>query len=84
MAGENGSSVIWDSETIGVVENGSAGKGISSVVNYYAATNSNDSSLIPADAWKTSISATGHGNKLPYLWNYEEINYTDGSSTKLT
>lgn len=53
------------------------GDGISSIINYYAVT----SELVTPEEWIKEIPpAISSVNK--YLWNYEEIRYTDGSSTK--
>lgn len=68
---------------------GKDGRGITKIINYYLATNSN---TIPTygsseveiinNGWQTSSSTTKfseNGNK--YLWNLEVITYTDGSIT---
>ena len=54
---------------------GSAGKGITSITEHYKATN--DPTNAPTSGWSPSPEATSASN--PYLWNYETINYTDGS-----
>ena len=55
---------------------GAYGDGISSIVNYYAVT----SEPIAPEHWiKEMPPAISDTNK--YLWNYEEIFYTDGTST---
>jgi hypothetical protein len=57
-------------------DTGATGNGISSIVEYYAV---NNSTTAPADsAFSTTISAPTAANK--YLWNYEQITYTDGST----
>lgn len=61
-------------------EDGHAGKGISSVVEHYAVSSSN--STAPS-SWQSTNDAnftmpvTTSTNK--YLWNYETLNFTDGS-----
>lgn len=55
---------------------GADGKGISSIVNYYTTTTSVEEQ--PSD-WKSSVPELTQTNK--YLWNYEKITYTDGTST---
>ena len=56
-------------------DTGSEGKGITSIVDYYVATNS---TTAPADsAFSTAVPQTSTSK--PYLWNYEYITYTDGS-----
>jgi hypothetical protein len=54
---------------------GSSGKGISSIVEYYAV---NSSSTTAPTEWFTSPQSTTETNR--YLWNYSEITYTDGTS----
>lgn len=59
-------------------ETGSAGKGISSIVDYYAV---NNSTTAPADsAFSTTISNPTATNR--YLWNYELTTYSDTSTAK--
>ena len=61
---------------------GQDGKGIAEVINYYQATNTDTAPGYDNGNWKTNITDTGHGNDKPYLWNYEEIQYTTGDPTK--
>lgn len=57
---------------------GATGNGISSVTDYYAV---NNSTTAPADsAFSTTISLPTASNK--YLWNYELITYTNGTTSK--
>ena len=58
---------------------GKNGRGISSVTEYYAINNSNTSS---AGTYSTTFKAPTSAN--PYLWNYEVITYTDGTTSKTT
>ena len=60
-------------------ETGNVGKGISSITEYYAVSNSN--STAPADSsFSTSLQTMTNTNK--YLWNYELITYTNNSTEK--
>lgn len=54
---------------------GENGRGIVSVTEYYA---SSDSSSDTPDSWGTSIPALDSTNR--YLWNYRKVSYTDGTS----
>lgn len=67
--------------TVAVTVDGTSGKGISSVVEYYLATSLASGVTRDTDGWTTdttSSDATINAvNK--YLWNYEVIIYTDGS-----
>lgn len=62
--------------------NGSTGKGIKSVTNYYLATNANSGVTESTSGWTTSVQTITASKK--YLWNYEVITYTDNSTTKTT
>lgn len=55
------------------------GKGISSIVEYYAVSSSN--SVAPT-SWFTTLQITT--TSLPYLWNYERITYTDATTSDST
>ena len=63
---------------IGVYGNtGTAGKGISSITEYYAI---NNSTTAPADSeFSTTVQTPTQEN--PFLWNYEVIAYTSGDPT---
>lgn len=56
-------------------EDGATGNGIQSITEYYAVSTSN--SAAPS-SWSTSVPTMTTTNK--YLWNYEKITYTDGTS----
>ena len=58
---------------------GAAGKGIKSITEHYAVSSSNTTA--PTN-WSTSLVNTTTTNK--YLWNYETITYTDGSTEDTT
>lgn len=51
------------------------GKGISAITEYYAI---NDSTVVAPTSWSTSMAVPTAGN--PYLWNYEVITYSDGTT----
>lgn len=55
---------------------GAAGKGISSITEYYQVSTSNTTA---PTTWETTVPTTDETNR--YLWNYEHIAYTDGSMT---
>lgn len=56
-------------------DTGATGNGISSITEYYQVSTSN--STTPT-SWQTSVPALTATNK--YLWNYETITYTNGST----
>lgn len=60
---------------------GTNGRGISSVVEYYAKSNSGTTA--PASSsFSTTVPTIDATN--PYLWNYERINYTDNTYSTTT
>ena len=59
-------------------QNGGAGKGISSVKNYYLASASSSGITPSSTGWTEAVQSTDDTKK--YLWNYEQITYTDSSS----
>lgn len=58
---------------------GADGKGISSITEYYARSTSNTTA---PTTWSTTCPTLTATYK--YLWNYEEITYTDGTTTATT
>lgn len=56
---------------------GSAGRGISSVVNYYLATSSGSGVTTGTSGWTSTVQTITATNK--YLWSYERIAFTDGT-----
>lgn len=58
---------------------GAAGKGVSSITEYYLASASSSGVTISTSGWTTKIQTITTSKK--YLWNYEVVKYTDGSST---
>lgn len=57
--------------------NGKDGVGIESITEYYQVSTSN---VQTPTSWQTSVPTLTPTNK--YLWNYEEIAYTDGSESQ--
>lgn len=79
----DGSTKITDPVIIGVHgATGADGKGIKSIVEWYLVT-SELTGVTPSTAgWKTTPDATTSTER--YLWNYEVVTYTDGSTTQTT
>lgn len=59
---------------------GDAGVSISNVVNMYAVSGSNTTA--PTSGWSDSVPTISATNK--YLWSYEVIHYSNGSTTETT
>lgn len=78
-----GSSDVSEPVIVGMYGTGADGKGITDILNYYSTTQEPElPEEIPDDFWKDNMSAIEELSSInKYLWNYEEILYTDGSST---
>ena len=61
---------------------GAAGRGISSITNYYLATSSSSGVTTSTTGWTTTIQSVTSTKR--YLWNYEKITYTDDSTSSTT
>ena len=61
---------------------GSDGKGISDITNYYLASSSSSGVTISTAGWTTTVQTITSTNK--YLWNYEQITYTDNTTDTTT
>lgn len=70
-------------------EKGNAGKGISSIINYYQTT---ETATAPSSRYESTTTSNGWiqcpPNNIPqvtstnkYLWNYEKVTYTEGDPT---
>ena len=78
----NEGQYLWSKTTFsdgnivyGVAKQGSSGKGVKTVTNYYLATNSSSGITTNTSGWTTTVQSVTSSNK--YLWNYEEITYTN-------
>lgn len=60
-------------------EQGVKGNGISSITEYYLATSSSSGITTSTSGWNKEVQSITPSKK--YLWNYEEITYTEGNST---
>ena len=77
---DNDTTTKTTAKVIGVYgDKGDAGNGISTIVNYYLATSASSGVSRSTSGWTTTIQTITATNK--YLWNYEQINYTDGQPT---
>jgi hypothetical protein len=63
-------------------QTGSAGKGISSIVEYYLASDTNTGITTSTSGWQTVPQEISTDK--PYLWNYRETSYTTGDATLTT
>ena len=57
---------------------GSDGTSISNVINYYLATNASSNVTRATTGWTTTIQEVNSTH--PYLWNYEEVVFSDSTS----
>lgn len=60
-------------------QNGTNGRGISSITEYYLATSLSSGVTTSTSGWTTAVQSTTTTNK--YLWNYEVVTYTDGNTS---
>ena len=67
-------------------DKGDTGVGISSVTEYYLASSSSSGVTTSTPGWTTDPTATAATmtSTKKYLWNYERINYTDGTHADTT
>lgn len=61
---------------------GATGNGISKITNYYLASSSSSGITTSTSGWTTSVQSVSSSKK--YLWNYEVITYTNGSTSATT
>ena len=61
---------------------GATGNGISNITNYYLATSSSSGVTTSTSGWTTSVQSVSSSKK--YLWNYEVVTYTNGSTNTTT
>lgn len=59
---------------------GAAGVGVESVQNYYLATTASSGVTTSTSGWTTTVQGITATKR--YLWNYEVITYTNGTTTK--
>ena len=76
-------TVFSDGKTAyGVAKQGSSGRGVKSVTEYYLATASSSGVTTSTSGWTTTIQTITVDKK--YLWNYEVITYTDDTTSPTT
>ena len=61
---------------------GATGNGVKSITNYYLASSSSSGVTTSTSGWTTSVQSVSSSKK--YLWNYEVVAYTNGSSVTTT
>lgn len=60
-------------------QDGTNGKGIKTITNYYLASSSSTGVTTSTNGWTTEVQSMTSTKK--YLWNYERVTYTDDSTT---
>ena len=63
-------------------ETGATGNGIKSITNYYLASASSSGVTTSTSGWTTTMQSTSTSKR--YLWNYEKISYTNGTTVNTT
>ncbi len=61
--------------------NGDTGIGLKSVIEYYLATLANTGVTTSTSGWTTNVSEAVMNATNRYLWNYEYVEYTDGTNS---
>lgn len=61
---------------------GADGKGIKSITNYYLAHTNATGVTVSTAGWSTTPQSTTTSKK--YLWNYEKVTYSDGTTSQTT
>lgn len=80
---DNTTSTIYSVGRMGTNgANGTNGKSIGSVVNYYLATASSSGVTTATSGWTKAVQSVSASKK--YLWNYEVVKYTDGTTASTT
>ena len=72
----DGTNTVTTPVIIGVY--GDKGVGVSSITEHYLATSASSGVTRSTTGWTTSIQTVTNAKK--YLWNYETVTYTDGST----
>ena len=63
-------------------DTGDTGNGIQSITNYYLASASSGGVTTSTSGWTTTMQSTSTSKR--YLWNYEKISYTNGTTVNTT
>jgi hypothetical protein len=66
--------------TIVDLNDGKDGKGIKSITEYYLATSASSGVTTGMSGWTTAVQTITAAKR--FLWNYEKVAYTDGTSSK--
>lgn len=66
--------------TIVDLNDGKDGKGIKSITEYYLATSAGSGVTTGTSGWTTAVQTITAAKR--FLWNYEKVAYTDGTSSK--
>ena len=69
-----------------ISKDGAAGRAVTGITEYYKATNSNAEMPVPTSdsGWSTNPNVSNWGANAKYLWNYEKITYSSGTTVERT
>lgn len=83
---DNSDNFLWDMETIEFVQDGEKGRGISSVNNYYLASDWSSGVTTEDGDWGTWSSSMpeNFSKECRYLWNYEVVKDEDNETISKT
>lgn len=69
-----------------ISKDGAAGRAITRITEYYKATDSDAEMSVPTSdtGWSTNPNVPGWGASARYLWNYEKVEYSSGTTVERT
>ena len=69
-----------------ISKDGAAGRAVTGITEYYKATNSNAEMPVPTSdsGWSTNPNVSNWGANAKYLWNYEKVTYSSGTTVERT
>ena len=81
---DGGKSVNYNVSYIS--KDGAAGRAVTGITEYYKATNSDAEMAVPTSdsGWSTNPNVSNWGAKAKYLWNYEKVTYSSGTTVERT
>ena len=66
----------------GVAKQGSSGRGVSKITEYYLASTASSGVTTSTSGWTTTVQTIDSSKR--YLWNYEVVTYTDDTTSSTT
>lgn len=67
-----------------IYKNGTDGKGLSNIKNYYLVSSKSTGITTESEGWTEDVASLTLTAENNYLWNYEEVSFSDGSTSSKT